>query len=175
MNHLKKNLLTLAVATALLAVGFLHATIAQAGVLTDYAENKAVDWLIRGQTYTPPATQYWRLDTTTCSDAGPGTEVSGGSYARVAVTASMANWSGTQGAGTTVASTGTSATVLNNVAMTWPASTAAWGTLQSVVLMDASTAGNRIICTDLTAPLNVSGAGFTVSFPISSYSFQIDN
>lgn len=147
----------------------------QAGALTDYAENKTVDWLIRGQTFTPPATQYWRLDTSACSDAGPGTEVSGGSYARVAVTASMANWSGTQGTGTTVASTGTSGTTYNNNAIAWPASTAAWGTLTSVTLTDASTAGNRLVCIDLTSTLNVSGAGFTVQFPANSFSFQLDN
>lgn len=146
-----------------------------AGALTDYAENKAVDWLIRGQTFTPPATQYWRLDTTACTDAGPGTEVSGGSYARVAVTASMANWSGTQGAGTTVASTGTSGTTYNNTSIIWPASTAAWGNLSSVTLTDATTAGNRLVCIDLTTPLNVSGAGFTVQLPANSFSFQMDN
>lgn len=175
MKSLRNHLLAFVVAIGLVAGGFLSATVAHAGALTDYMENKGVDWLIRGQAFTPPATQYWRLDTTTCTDAGPGTEATGGSYARVAVTASMTNWSGTQGTSTTVASTGTSGTTYNNIAIIWPASTAAWGTLQSVTLTDASTAGNRLACIDLSAPLNVSGAGFTVQLPANSFSFQIDN
>lgn len=171
MKRFSVNLTALlsAVVLSVLAFGV------QAGALTDFAENKAVDWLIRGQTYTPPATQYWRLDTTTCTDAGPGTEVSGGSYARVAVAASLANWSGTQGTGTTTASSGTSGTSYNNTAIAWPASSAAWGTLSSVTLMDASTSGNRLVCIDLTGTLNVSGSGFTVQFPANAFSFQMDN
>lgn len=170
MKNLRLTLTALVLSALCLASGF-----AQAGALTDYMENKGIDWLIRGQTFTPPATQYWRLDTTACSDAGPGTEVSGGSYARVAVTASMANWSGTQGTGTTVASSGASGTTYNNNAIAWPASSAAWGTLTSVTLTDASTAGNRLVCIDLTSTLNVSGSGFTVQLPANSFSFQMDN
>jgi len=149
----------------------------QAGALTDFAENKAVDWLIRGQTYTPPATQHWALFTDTCTDAGPGTEVStsGTAYARAAVTASLTNWSGTLSSAQTAASSGTSGTTYNIPAIAWSASTAAWGNLQSAGLMDASTAGNRLLCINLTSSLNVSGSGFTVQFPASSFSFQMDN
>lgn len=146
-----------------------------AGAMSDYMENKGIDWLLRAQTFTPPATQYWALFTTTCTDAGPGTEVSGGSYARAAVTASLANWSGTQGTGTTVASSGTSGTSYNNNAVAYAQSSAAWGVLTSTGLMDASTAGNRLICIDLTSTLNVSGSGFTVQFPANSLNFQMDN
>lgn len=176
MKNLRQNLATVAIALVCIAGGLLSGY-ANAGSMTDYMENKGVDWLLRGQTFTPPATQYWRLDTTTCTDAGPGTEVSTSAtgYARIAVTASLANWSGTQGAGTTIASSGTSGTSSNNVAMAWPQSTAAWGTLQSVTLTDAATAGNRLLCIDLTSPLNVSGSGFTVQFTAGSFSFQMDN
>jgi len=44
-----------------------------------------------------------------------------------------------------------------------------------VWLMDASSAGNRWICINLTTPFNVSAAGVTVSFPAGSLTFQIDN
>ena len=72
--------------------------------MTDYLENKIIDWLLRGQTFTPPATAYVALYTTAPTDSTAGTEVSGGSYARVAVTSSLANWAGTQSAGSTSAS-----------------------------------------------------------------------
>lgn len=143
--------------------------------LTNYAENKVIDALLRGQTLGAPATGYWALGTDTCTDAGPGTEVSGGSYARVSVASSLTNWAGTQSAGSTVASSGTSGTTSNNAAITFPQSTAAWGNLQSVWLMDASSAGNRWICINLTTPFNVSAAGVTVSFPAGTLTFQVDN
>lgn len=84
------------------------------GMMTDYVENKIVDWMFRGQTFTPPASLYVGLLTAAPSDSAAGTEVTGGSYARVAVAGSLANWAGTQGAGTTVASSGNTATTSNN-------------------------------------------------------------
>ena len=149
----------------------------QAGALSDYGENKVVDALLRGQAIGTPATWYVALFTTSCTDAGPGTEVStsGTAYSRQSVTAALASWAGTQSAGSTTASSGTSGTTSNNSAITWSASTAAWGTVTSVGLMDASTSGNRWICIDLSSPLNVSGSGFTLSFSAGQLSFQIDN
>lgn len=162
------------------ALGIILAAVAmfaKAAALTDYGENKTIDALLRGQTISTPANWYVALFTTTCTDAGPGTEVStsGTAYGRQTVVASLANWAGTQSAGSTVASSGTGGTTSNNSAITWSASTAAWGTVSSVGWMDATTAGNRWICIDLTAPLNVSGAGFTVSFAAGQLTFQIDN
>lgn len=157
----------------LLAVGYTGP--AAAGAMNDYAENKALDAFFRGQPLGAPATQFWGLATDTCSDSTAGTEPSGNAYARVSVTASLANWAGSQGTGTTVASSGTSGTTSNNAAITWPASTGAWGTLQSVRLYDAASAGNSWICINLTSSLAVSGTGFTVSFPAAALTFQIDN
>jgi hypothetical protein len=150
---------------------------ASAAAITDYGENKLTDALLRGQAIGTPATWHMALFTTTCTDAGPGTEVStsGTGYGRQPVTAALASWAGTQSAGSTVASSGTGGTTSNNAAITWAASTAAWGTLQSVGWMDASSAGNRWICIDLASPLSVSGSGFTVSFSAGQLQFQIDN
>src|SRR5690606_21366039 len=94
---------------------------------SNYLENKIVDWLFRGQAYTPPSTIYVGLLTAAPDDTDGGTEVTGGSYARVAVTSSLTNWAGTQGAGTTAASSGTSGTTSNNSAITFPTPTASWG------------------------------------------------
>ena len=121
---MKKTLTTL---FSILAVALaLFAGPVQAGALSDYGENKVVDALLRGQAIGTPATWYVALFTTTCTDAGPGTEVStsGTAYSRQAVTAALASWAGTQSAGSTVASSGTGGTTSNNVAITWSASTA---------------------------------------------------
>lgn len=164
-------------ASLLVSVLCLTGGYAAAGAMTDYGENKTVDALLRGQAIGTPATWYVALATSTCTDAGPDTEVStsGTAYARQPVTASLANWAGTQSAGSTVASTGTGGTTSNNNAITWSASTAAWGTIQSVVWYDAVTSGNRWICINLTSSLNVSGSGFTVSFAAGQLTFQVDN
>lgn len=143
--------------------------------LTDFGENALIDAVLRAQSLGAPATQHWGLTTDTCTDSGAGTEPAGGGYARVAVTASLANWAGTQAAASTVASSGTGGTSSNNAAITWPESTASWGTVQAVRMYDASSGGNVWICIDLTSSFNVSGAGITVRFPAAALQFQIDN
>ena len=77
-----------------LAIPFLalSAGLVQAAALTDFAENKTVDALLRAQAIGTPATHYVGLFTTCPTDSTAGTEVTGGSYARVAVTAALANW-----------------------------------------------------------------------------------
>lgn len=165
MNQLK-NLLVAAL------LGFAS-IVGNAGALTDYAENKIVDALLRGQTLGAPATWYLGLDTVSCTETGGGTEVTGGNYARQAVTASLANWAGTQGAGTTVASSGTGGTTSNNAAINWPTTT--WsGTVVSVRLWDAASAGNAWVCTPLGSNKTVN-TGDGLGFSSGSMTLQIDN
>lgn len=175
MNSLFASIRLLA--AALICAAAIASQSATAAALSDYAENKLVDALLRGQSLGAPATWHLALYTTTCSDAGPGTEVStaGTAYARQAVSASLAAWAGTQSAGSTVASTGSGGTTSNNATISWTQSAAAWGTVQAVGWMDAASSGNRWICIDLGTPLAVAGAGYTVSFQPGSLTFQIDN
>lgn len=164
-------------ATALLGLTLAVASfapIAHAGALTDTAENKVVDALLRGQALGAPATFYIGLDTVACTEVGGGTEVTGGSYARVAVTSSLANWAGTQSAGSTVASSGTSGTTSNNGVITFPTPSAGWGTVVSVRWWDAASAGNAWICTTLTTSKTIN-SGDAVSFPAATLTFQADN
>lgn len=53
--------------------------------ISDYLEARIINFWLRGTSYTPPAAVYLALFTTVTTDAG-GTEVTGGSYARQAVT-----------------------------------------------------------------------------------------
>lgn len=172
-----KKLITHFAAMLAFAVSALFAPIAQAGALDNFGENKVLDALLRGQAIGTPASWYLAFYTDTCTEGAAGTEVStsGTAYARQAVTASLTAWAGTQSAGSTVASSGVSGTTSNNATITWAQSTAAWGNIQSVGFTDASTAGNRWICINLTAPYNVTGASITVSLPAAALQFQIDN
>lgn len=143
--------------------------------LSDYLENKIIDWLLRGQTFTPPATVYVGLLTVAPSDAGGGTEVTGGSYTRVAVASSLANWAGSQSAGSTTASSGTGGTTSNNAAVTFPAPTANWGTVVAFGVYDASSAGNLLFYASLTTSKTINNGDAAPSFAAGALTFQSDN
>ena len=160
------------------AFGFLLATtalFAQAASFTNTAENKIVDALFRGQSLGAPASWYVGLDTVACSEAGGGTEVSGGSYARVAITSSLANWAGTQAAASTTASSGTSGTTSNNGVITFPAPTANWGSVQSFRIWDASSGGSAWLCQTLTTAKTINNGDAAPSFSAGALTIQIDN
>ena len=171
MKRLFIAALSRALAVALwLSVGFAHA-----GAFTDYLENQLVDFLFRGQTFTPPASVYVSLHTAACSDSTPGTEVSGGSYARVAVARSLANMAGTQSAGSTTASSGPGGTTSNNNAATFPAPTANWGSVTHFGLWDASSAGNMWLCQSLTTSKTINNGDAAPSFSAGALTIQVDN
>ncbi len=141
---------------------------------TDFAENKIAD-AMRGQPLGAPTTWHFALVTTASSDGAAGTEVVGNGYVRPSLAASLANISGTQGAGTTVASSGSGGTISNNVAINFATPTGAgWGTVQGLLWYDAPSGGNAWIYTPLTAN-KVINAGDTVSLPAGSASLQVDN
>lgn len=168
-TFLKHTLIYVLAACALLA-----APLARAVALSDYLENKLIDHVFRGQAYTAPVTIFVALYTTACSDAAGGTEVTGGSYARPGLAASLVNWAGTQAAASTVASSGTSGTTSNNAAIAFATPSASWGTVTHTGLLDAVTGGNLLVCTALTVGKTIN-SGDTVSFPAATLTNQIDN
>ncbi len=154
--------------------------------MTDFLENKLIDFLVRAQALgitgataaagTGPATVYVALMTTVDNDAGSAkVEVSGGSYARVAVTSSLANWAGTQSAGSTTASSGSSGTTSNNNAITFPAPTGNWGSIVAAEIYDASSGGNPLLYGSLGTPKTVNNGDPAPSFAAGALQFQIDN
>ena len=140
--------------------------------MSNYLENKVVDWFFRGQTFTAPATAYVALYTTAPTAAGGGTEVSGNNYARVSISASLANWAGTQAALSTTASTGTSGATSNNGTITFPTPSASWGTVVAFGILDASTSGNLLFFGNLTISKTIN-SGDTVTFAASSLSVTL--
>lgn len=142
---------------------------------TNFLENKLLDFLLRGQAYAPPATLYLGLDIVVGDETGGGTEVSVGSYARVAVPASLVAWAGTQGAGTTVASNGTGGTTSNNAVITFPAPTANWGQVVGFRIWDAPSGGNALIYQALTTPKTINNGDAAPVFNAGSLTIQIDN
>lgn len=98
---------------------------------------------------------YVGLLTAAPSDSGGGTEVSGGSYARVAVASTLANWAGTQSAASTTASSGTGGQTSNNNVITFPVPSANWGQATHLGIYDSLTSGNLLYWVALTAPKNI--------------------
>jgi hypothetical protein len=116
--------------------------------ISDYYENKIIDHMLRAQAFTPPSTIYLALYTVAPTDAGGGTEVSGGGYARQSFTL-------------TAASAGASS---NSADITFPTATADWGTIVAVGIFDTATAGNLLMWANLTASKTVnSGDTFKIN------------
>jgi len=151
---------------------------------SDFFENKLVDWLFRGQAIgitgasaaagTGPTALFVGLYTAAPSDVAGGTEVTGGNYGRVSVTSSMANWAGTQSAGSTVASSGTGGVTSNNNVITFPTPNANWGTISHFGVFDAVSSGNLL----LWGPLSSSKAVFSgdaVSIQAGQLQVQMDD
>lgn len=160
---------------ALLASVLACSMLVQAASMADYLENKLVDHTFRGTAYTAGANIFVGLSTSACSDSATGTEVTGGSYARVSVTSNTTNWAGTQSAGSTAVSSGTGGTTSNNGAITFPAPTANWGSVTHVIMMDASSAGNILFCIALTTGKTINNGDAAPSFAAAALTMQIDN
>ena len=154
-------------------------------MMTDFMENKLIDWFFRGQAIgitgasaaagTGPTSLFVGLLTATPTDSTAGTEVTGGSYARVTVASSLANWAGTQAAASTTASSGTSGTTSNNGTITFPAPTANWGTVVAMGIYDATSGGNLLMYAPLTTSKTVNNGDAAPSFAAAALSLQIDN
>jgi len=129
---------------------------------TNWARNQVQDYLFGGVSFTPPATLYLGLSTTTPSVTGSNiTEPSGAGYARVAITNNKSNFSYS-----------TSGCVLNTGSIVFPESSGSWGTILSVVLFDASTSGSAWDYTTLTTPKVVQDTTI-ISFSASAVSFSM--
>jgi len=96
--------------------------------LTNYLEDKIVNHVFGSTSYTKPSNWYVGLLTATPSDSAAGTEVSGGSYARMVCAF-------------TITGTGT-AQAANTSAITFPTATADWGIVGWVGIYDALSGGN---------------------------------
>jgi len=128
--------------------------------MSNYLENKVLDHTLRGTTgaYTAPTTIYVGLFTSSPTDANSGTEVSGGSYARVVAT---------------FANAATSGSISNTNLISFTTASASWGTITHIGLFDNSTGGNLMYWGALTVS-KVIGNGDTFSISIGNLTVSID-
>lgn len=137
---------------------------------TNYSENKIADFM-RGEGLTLPSNWYLALGSAATDSSF--TELAGSGYARQPVTRSLANFAGTQGAGTTLASNGTSHMSSNNGAVTWGVPAANWGTANYVGFFDALTSGNCWMFFQLSSPISCTNGGPEVEVAAASLQFTL--
>lgn len=152
---------------------------------TDLFENRLSDFIWRGKTlviggatatWSPAApTFYLGLFTVAPGEAGGGTEVTGGGYARQAVAASDVTFTttqGTSGAGTT--SSGTDGTIENAAVVSFGTASADLGTVTAFGWFDAVNGGNLLEYANLSAPRTITN-GTAYSFAAGALTIQEDN
>ncbi|GHV42016.1 hypothetical protein FACS1894187_24050 [Synergistales bacterium] len=139
-------------------------------------ENKLLDFLFRGQPYTPPATVYVAMFTTTPTDEEPGEEPTAPSYARAPISCTLEDWSGTDSPDSQSApSSGTSGTIFNISEISFPDPQEDWGSVAYIGLFDAPTGGEYLFWSELTAPRDFVVGDVNIRFRPAEMSIQIDN
>lgn len=133
---------------------------------SNYLENIILQYIFNDGAFTAPQT-FVALYTTDPTDADTGTEVTGGSYARVEVNE---NGGGSPAWNNAVVD-GVGYLVDNANAITFPTATADWGTVTHFGIRDASTAGNLLYHGALTASQAVNN-GSTFSFAIGDLNIK---
>ena len=138
-----------------------------AGNLSNYLQPKILDLLFSNVAYSIPATLYFALYTVTPTNAGGGTEASGGSYARVTLTNNATNFP---------AAPGTSPATKGNGSFSFAAATADWSAQAPMVawgIFDALTSGNLLVWGPLTENKIVYN-GDTVTVAANGLAITID-
>jgi hypothetical protein len=123
---------------------------------SNYLENKVLLHVFGATAYTAPSTLYVALFTSDPGEAGTGTEVSGGSYARQTITFTV-----------------TGAQALNTAAVEFPTATASWGTITYAAVYDAVSSGNLLASGALTTSKTIA-SGDVLRIPAGSFAINLD-
>lgn len=110
--------------------------------MSDYLENAILNATLRGTAYTAPTKVYLALYTTNPTDAGTGTEVTGGAYVRKEITFTAP----TNGASPSAAD------------VLYPVASASWGSVTHIGIHDALSAGNLLYHGVLTNAKTIAAA-----------------
>jgi len=123
--------------------------------MTDYLEVEIRKHIFRTGSFTKPSALYIALYTAAPGETGGGTEVSGGSYARVQRDPLDANWT---------AASATDGLTDNAAAIQFPAPTANWGSVTHMAILDASSGGNMLIYGALTVAKTINNGDAAPQF-----------
>lgn len=132
------------------AAGSVVWTLGITGGLSDYFANKLIDLIWRGQAYSMPGSMWATLLTSAPTNAGGGSEVAGGGYARVEIEGH--EWTNTDGE------------LANDVEIVFPSPSGDWGTVTHHTFRDAATLGNMLFWAAIDTPRTVTAGGTAPRF-----------
>jgi hypothetical protein len=135
--------------------------------LSDYLENELLDHILRNSAYARPATLYFALFTGDPGESGATGEVSGGSYARAAVTNNATNFPPCSATGTPVKT--------NGVAVQFPTASASWGTVTHWAIYDHATNTTNMLAHGAVSSPNAIASGKTPRFAPGVFSLSATN
>lgn len=130
-----------------------------------YLAGKLLDHAFGGPSMARPGTVYlalYDIPIDAEEDLLSATEVSGGGYARLAITNNNTNWP-----------TAVSGEKSNGAALAFPTASGDWGDVAGWAIYDAASGGNLLFVGTLSTPRTVLN-GDTINFPIGSVSITCD-
>ena len=138
--------------------------------MTNYLEGALIDHLFRNTaTLTKDTPANWFIGLMTAAhgeDGTGGTEVSGGSYARVSVARGTGTWTKTLSTNTY--------TVNNTSTITFPTPSANWGVVTHVAIFSASTSGNCVLEAALQFAKTINNGDPAPKFNAAELKFTFD-
>lgn len=123
---------------------------------SDTYETNVMKWTFTTDLVTRPTAWYVALYTTNPGEAQGGTEISGGSYARQAVTFAVSG-----------------DTATNSAAIEFPTATASWGNITHIAVTDASSGGTQIAYAALTTAKTID-TGDILRIPAGDLDITLD-
>lgn len=137
-----------------------------AGSKSSFLEVALLQHVLGKVAYTAPVTLYVALSLSPFDTSADGTamdEVTGGAYARIALTNNTTNFPAPAGSNPAVSS--------NGVDIAFADATADWGTVLSAYVLDAATNGNALYGGDLASPIVVT-TGPSITIAAGRFVFQ---
>jgi hypothetical protein len=131
---------------------------------SDYLEGQIRAHLLRSATWAKTTARHVSLHTANPADDASGTEVSGGSYARVQRDADDLNWS---------APSLTAGLSANLASLTFPAPSANWGVVTHFGIWDAASGGNLLCYGALTVPKTVNSGDPAPFFDVGALAVTV--
>lgn len=129
---------------------------------SDFLENELLDHVFGNAAYSAPATLYMALFTAAPTDAGGGTEASGGGYDRADVTNNATNFPAATGG-----------LKENGASISFATASGSWGTVTHWALFDANSGGNMLVWGALSASKTID-SGDTPSFAVGDLDITLD-
>lgn len=129
--------------------------------ISTYLKHALINHVFRTTKHTAAGTLYAALYTAAPNAGGGGTEVTGGSYARVAIPVADSSWDAPSSGATQ-----------NAITVTFPTPTGNWGTIVAMGIHDDVSTGNLIAFGDLTVSKSVTSGDGAPSFVIGDLDFS---